>query len=91
MTHQSKDIFRKTISYHFELDRDYANKFRGTFIGELEKLSTLPDRWTPMKHNCRGRLVLWYYIIYTIDEEKKLVLIVDIIDPRQYTKAIDYL
>ena len=91
LTESAQHSYRKILEYFMLQDIEYALSFKIEFTLKLSSLATMPERGIFMKFWCRGLLFSGFYIIYKIYEKSGVIFIVDIIDPRQHSKASDYL
>ena len=79
------EIFENKLNYH----SPSAFKFAEGFFENIDKLSIFPNRWFNLKNNLKAKLYKWCLIIYKVKNLE--VQIIDIIDPREYTKSKKYL
>ena len=72
-----------------EYDEDSAINFVSGFFDEIEKLKYLPQRGSNKANSSKAIIYKNHLIIYNI-KEHNIVIILDIIDPKQYTVAHKY-
>lgn len=82
---------QEIISYKAEYDENLAYIFQNTALNFLSSLEYLPNRWSNLFENYKTLIFEKYIIIYKVEEKKNFVYIMDIIDPKQYTKFNQYL
>ena len=90
VTKLAEESLDQIFNYKFEHSEHSAWDFFDGFFLDIRKLSTLPHRGFNIYKTLKGRVYKEHTIIYTISENDNIVSIVDIVDPKQDTKASKY-
>ena len=74
-----------------QYDKNHAIKFRDAVTHELELLHTLPFASKSLRGGRRGRIVDNHILTFNVLEDEKKVVVIDIFNPTQHSKAQRYL
>ncbi len=69
----------------------HAVSFRDAIIDAVDSLHTLPGASKPLKQNRRALIVANHLLTFVILDDTATVIVIDIIDPKEDTKAKRYM
>ena len=87
---QAHESLRQIVRHKIEYgDEQTAKRFADGFYSDTESLTTLPSRGFNLTKQYKAKIYKNHLIVYQIIEPNE-VRILDLIDPRQHTKAKKY-
>jgi len=87
---QAEESIIEITKNKMEYDLPSALRFFDEFYEDIKELHTLPERGFSLGQGRRGRIYKDHIIPYVVDDETMTVFVVDIVNPKQHTKAGKY-
>lgn len=84
-------VFEEIVLNKAAYNPTHAESFRVEVISEIDLLHTLPYASKPLQGDFHAKIIGRCLLVYSVFEEEGLVLVVDIVDSTQHSKAQRYL
>ena len=88
---QAYDSLEEILNWIKEDNLFHAIQFREGVLNVIEKLDTFPQSGKNLIDGLKAKVYKGRFIVYFIDDDSKCVVVIDIIDPQQHSKASKFI